>query len=184
MRTTLRFGYRLAACALLVFGWIGLNAIADNDERRSGAGPAVAAATPVAAGRYLVVVGGCNDCHTPNWPETGGNVPETEWLTGVPIGFRGPWGTTYASNLRLLVDSMNEDAWVAMLRTRTDRPPMPWMNVNRMHETDARAVYRYIRSLGPGGTRMPAAVGPDAEPVTPFYDFEPQHPERTAPTGH
>lgn len=183
MKSTIRFGYRAAACALLVFGWIGLNAIAENEELRAGTAPIVTAATPVDAGRYLVTVGGCNDCHTPNWEQTAGNVPESEWLTGVPIGFRGPWGTTYPSNLRLLAGEMSEDAWVAMLKTRTDRPPMPWMNLNRMHEADARAVYRFIRSLGSSGTRMPAAVGPGVEPVTPYFDFEPRHMERAAPVS-
>ena len=33
-------------------------------------------------GRYLIQVGGCNDCHTPAYPEKGGKVPEAQWLTG------------------------------------------------------------------------------------------------------
>jgi hypothetical protein len=33
-----------------------------------------------------------------------GNVPEKEWLMGSGAqGWRGPWGTTYASNLRINV---------------------------------------------------------------------------------
>ncbi len=31
-------------------------------------------------GSYLVVVGSCNDCHTPHSPETAGQVPKSEWL--------------------------------------------------------------------------------------------------------
>ena len=42
-------------------------------------------------GRYLVRISGCNDCHTPRFPELGEKVPESEWLTGVPVGWRGPW---------------------------------------------------------------------------------------------
>lgn len=64
-----------------------------------------------AARKYLVQIGGCNDCHTPGYPQTGGNVPLPQWLTGVPVGYRGPWGTTYASNLRLYVDPMSEHDW-------------------------------------------------------------------------
>ena len=79
-------------------------------------------------GRYLVTIAGCNDCHTDGWAATNGRVSEDDWLTGSAIGWRGPWGTTYASNLRLLVSGMPEDAWTLMLKTRTDRPPMPWMN--------------------------------------------------------
>lgn len=179
MRTTLRFGYRIAAFALLVFGWIGLNAIAEVDaERRDGGGPLVLAGSSIDAGRYLVIVGGCNDCHTANWLESAGGTPEDDWLTGAPIGFRGPWGTTYPSNLRLLVHEMDENAWVKMLRHRTDRPPMPWMNLNQLNEADARAIYKYIRSLGPRGERMPLAVDADVEPATPYILFEPLHLER------
>ena len=126
--------------------------------------PAVSSADddPAAAraddGRYLVTIAGCNDCHTVNWIETGGTLPDSEWLTGSPVGFRGPWGTTYASNLRLLVSEIDENAWVAMLHGRKDRPPMPWVSTNRMKESDVRAIYRFIRSLGAAGDRAPTAV--------------------------
>lgn len=44
-----------------------------------------------------------------------------------------------------------EDDWVDMLHTRTAMPPMPWMNVNKMSDQDARAIYQYLDSLGPKG---------------------------------
>ena len=142
--------------------------------------PRVQAESDTAAGRYLVTISGCNDCHTAGWGETNGGVPVEDWLTGSPIGWRGPWGTTYSSNLRLLVRDLPEDAWVAMLRSRVDRPPMPWMNVNKLSENDARAIYRFIASLGVRGERMPAAVGPEAEPSTPYFNLEPQVPAKLA----
>lgn len=147
-------------------------AVADTRAGEAASIPSVRAESSIDAGRYLVTVGGCNDCHTVNWAETNGGVPEKEWLTGSPIGWRGPWGTTYASNLRLVADAMTEDAWVAMLRHRTDRPPMPWMNMNRLAESDARAIYRFIRWLGPAGEVMPAGVGPNVEPATPYLLLE------------
>jgi mono/diheme cytochrome c family protein len=55
----------------------------------------------VKRGRYLVQIGGCNDCHTAHYPEKGGKVPEAQWLTGDALGWQGPWGTTYPTNLRL-----------------------------------------------------------------------------------
>ena len=79
----------------------------------------VQADSAVTAGRYLVIIGGCNDCHTAGYMAQEGNVPESDWLTGSPVGWRGPWGTTYPSNLRLLVQSMSEDAWVEMLHRIT-----------------------------------------------------------------
>src|SRR3954468_1925789 len=63
----------------------------------------------VQAGRYLVRISGCNDCHTPGFMPMGDKVPESLWLTGTPIGWRGPWGTTYASNLRLFIKPFSED---------------------------------------------------------------------------
>jgi mono/diheme cytochrome c family protein len=149
----------------------------------STATPYVQAADPIEAGRYLVIISGCNDCHTPGYMELEGNVPEEQWLTGSPIGWRGPWGTTYPRNLRLTVQSMDEDAFVATLRTRKALPPMPWMNVNKLNEQDARSIYRYIQSLGPAGEQMPAPVPPGVEPSTPYLDMVPQHLERLQATA-
>lgn len=131
-----------------------------------------------ARGKYLVVIGGCNDCHTIGYPESNGKIPESEWLTGAPVGFRGPWGTTYPVNLRLSVAGMDEENWVTMTRTREALPPMPWPSLNQMDEQDLRAIYRYIKSLGPKGVKAPLAVGPDQEPETPYILFEPLHMER------
>jgi mono/diheme cytochrome c family protein len=137
--------------------------------------PSVRAATDIEAGRYLVTIGGCNDCHTNGYMQTEGAVPEGDWLLGSPVGWRGPWGTPYAPNLRLTAQSMTEDEWVTMLKTRNALPPMPWMNVNKFHERDARAIYRYISSLEPSGEMMPAALPPGQEPTTPFLLMEPQN---------
>lgn len=137
--------------------------------------PHIVASTAIEAGRYLVVVGGCNDCHTAGYLQTEGQIPEENWLSGTDLGWRGPWGTTYPSNLRLRVQEMTEDAWVETLRTRKALPPMPWMNVNKMSEQDARAVYQYIKSLGPAGESVPAPVPPGEEPTTPYLSLEPQN---------
>ncbi len=131
--------------------------------------------TAVEAGKYLIVVGGCNDCHTPGYMFTEGDVPEEKWLTGWDVGFRGPWGTTYASNLRLLVQDYTEEAWVNMLKTRKKLPPMPWMNVNQMSEKDMKAIYAYIKSLEAKGTKTPENVGPGEDPETPFIRMAPQN---------
>lgn len=141
--------------------------------------PRVAAASDLDAGRYLVRIGGCNDCHTVGYEEAAGALPDSVWLTGSPVGFRGPWGTSYAKNLRLTVHQLTEDQWVERLRG-TGLPPMPWPSVNAMSEDDVRAVYRFIRSLGAAGDLAPRAVEPGAEPTTPYFDFVPRHLERLA----
>lgn len=139
--------------------------------------PRVAAGTIVDAGRYLVTVSGCNDCHTAGYAENDGKVAETEWLTGSAVGWRGPWGTSYPSNLRLLVKDLTEDGWATMLASRKGLPPMPWVNVNKLSDADARAIYRYITALGPRGVRMPVAVPPQTEPSTPYISLEPLTPK-------
>lgn len=138
--------------------------------------PHVSAATPEEAGRYLVILGGCNDCHTPGWAESNGTLPEEAWLTGAPVGFQGPWGTSYPANLRLLVQALDEDAWVARMKSGQGLPPMPWVNVTRADEADLRALYGFIRSLGPAGAPAPAAVGPDQTPATPYISMMPVMP--------
>jgi mono/diheme cytochrome c family protein len=124
-------------------------------------------------GEYLVKIGGCNDCHTAGYGERAGNVPVDEWLTGTPLGFKGPWGTSYAANLRLTVDSLTEDQWVTFARVPR-RPPMPWFNLRDMNDADLRAMYRFIRELGPKGERAPMAAAPGVTVKTPVIVFEPR----------
>jgi mono/diheme cytochrome c family protein len=125
----------------------------------------------VKRGRYLVQIGGCNDCHTPAYPEKGGKVPEAQWLTGDALGWHGPWGTTYATNLRLYMQDLTEDEWVKKGKSLKARPPMPWFNVTAMTTNDLRALYRYIRHLGPAGKPAPAYLPPDKTPPQPHVAF-------------
>ena len=77
----------------------------------------------VERGRYLVSVGGCNDCHSPKKMTDQGPIPDPalllsghpagiplagadtatakNWILFFPMGTasKGPWGTTYAANL-------------------------------------------------------------------------------------
>jgi mono/diheme cytochrome c family protein len=122
-------------------------------------------------GRYLIKIGGCNDCHTAGYGPTGGKVPEEQWLTGDALGFQGPWGTTYPTNLRLYFKDMTEAEWLKKGRTLTTRPPMPWFNVQAMSTSDLRAMYRYVKSLGPAGKPAPDYLPPDKAPTGPVVRF-------------
>ena len=42
----------------------------------------------VERGKYLVTIGGCNDCHTSGYMENNGKVNEENWLTGSPLDRR------------------------------------------------------------------------------------------------
>ena len=131
-----------------------------------------AAADPlVQRGRYIVQTGGCNTCHTALYGMLGGNVPESDWLLGDKVGWRGVWGTTYATNLRIYMQAMTEEEWVHKGRTFTSRPPMPWFAIQAMTDDDLRALYRYVRSLGVAGKPAPSYVMPLVTPRGPYVQF-------------
>jgi hypothetical protein len=48
---------------------------------------------------------------------------------------------------------------------------MPWWVFRQMDRGDLRAIYRFIRHLGPAGTPAPAYVPPDREPKPPYATF-------------
>jgi len=135
-----------------------------------------AAATPAAdpaieRGRSLIRFSGCNDCHTAGYAQAAGKVPEAQWLTGDALGWNGPWGTTYPPNLRLKMNAMDETAWVTYARQLTTRPPMPFWVLNELPEQDLRAMWRYVRALGPAGNPAPAGLPPGIEPKGPAVRF-------------
>ena len=125
----------------------------------------------IARGRYIAQIAGCNDCHTAGYAPSGGKVPEKDWLQGDILGWKGDWGTTYAVNLRMYMQGMNEDQWVKTARAIKTRPPMPWFALRDMQEQDLRAFYRFVRSLGPVGDPAPAYVPPGQTPKGPVIQF-------------
>ena len=130
----------------------------------------IAAVDPlVAEGEYLVRIGGCNDCHTAGYVERAGEMPQAEWLTGSRLGYSGPWGTTYPTNLRLSLDALDESGWLAYSANLHTRPPMPDFALRQMREQDRRAIYRFIRSLGPAGEPANAALPPGQTPPPPYF---------------
>lgn len=166
----------------VAFLFLGIGVIACDSQSAgeaqssSTSPPHVVASSVVEAGRYLVIVAGCNDCHTEGYMAMGDAVPEETWLSGSRLGWRGPWGTTYPSNLRLLAQELSEEEWVTMLQTRKALPPHPWVNTNKLSVPDAGAMYEYIRSMGPAGEPVPTAVPPDREPTTAYLSMIPVGP--------
>jgi mono/diheme cytochrome c family protein len=135
------------------------------------AAPNAATKAAIARGRYLVVYGNCNDCHTPGWRETDGKIPESRWLTGTPVGFRGSWGTSYPTNVRLDFAAMSEDRWLLAVRTRAGHPPMDWEDLRALSVADQRAIYVFVRSLGSAGVAAPDALPPWRDPAPPYIDM-------------
>jgi hypothetical protein len=130
----------------------------------------------VEEGKRVSIIGGCHDCHTDGYAESGGQIEASKALRGSVVGFQGPWGTTYPANLRATVSKMSEDDFVDYARNLKTRPPMPWFNVNHMTENELRSFYLYIGSLGEPGEPAPGYVEPGKEPTSPFFVFVPQMP--------
>ena len=162
IRRTGRALVALAAAALCASGYFAVSAAAARDA---------APASVLARGRYLVVYGSCNDCHTPGWRESDGTLAQPAWLTGSTTGFRGAWGTSYPVNLRLDFQTLPEDGWVNAVHTRGGLPPMIWHNLRVLTPADRHAIYAFVRSLGPAGSPAPAPVPPWREPSTPYIDL-------------
>lgn len=133
----------------------------------------------VEEGQRLAMVGGCHDCHTDGYAVSGGQIDPENALLGSAVGFQGPWGTTYPSNLRLTLAKMSEDEFVGYGHTFKARPPMPWFNVHAMKDDELRSFYRYVKSLGEPGMPAPQYVEPGVQPITPFIVFEPQMPAQS-----
>ncbi len=121
-------------------------------------------------GKYLVQTAGCNDCHTAGYAVSNGAVEESKWLTGDMLGWRGDWGTTYPANLRLTASQKTLDEFVALARSPL-RPPMPFFNLRAMTDGDVKAIYAYLKHLGPAGEPAPAYVPPGKTPAGPFVQY-------------
>ena len=124
---------------------------------------AVAQEVSVDSGAHIAIIGGCHDCHTVGYNESAGQVDPNAALKGSPQPFQGPWGTTFAKNIRLAVKDMSEDEFVKYSDTFKTAPPMPWYNVHALTDVEARSLYQYIKSLpGELGEQAPPAIPPPA----------------------
>ena len=137
------------------------------------AGVAAAQEPSVERGLAVSILGACHDCHTAGYSESEGSIEPEAALKGSKLGFQGPWGTNYATNLRITVATLHEDGFVRYMKVLRTDPPMPWYNLRLMPESDVRSLYRYIGSLGEPGEQAPTAAGPGEQPKTPFIVLAP-----------
>jgi mono/diheme cytochrome c family protein len=132
----------------------------------------------VERGKYLVTIGGCNDCHTPlPMPEV--KVPGPwGWAGAVTnTAFSGPWGVSYAFNLtpdeHTGIGIWTEDIFMKTIRTgrhwgvaRPILPPMPWFNYRQMSDEDLRSVYAYLRTIPAVSNKVPDAFIAEPPAIT------------------
>jgi hypothetical protein len=168
---TLRGFIFLTVVPLLII--LATNAVSGGEPPKQARNPDM---RQIERGRYLIKIAGCNDCHTPGYIEKAGNVPEKEWLTGNRVGWRGPWGTTYPSNLRIFISGLSESQWIKDAHSEKFRPPMAWWVLHAMTKRDLRAIYSFVNHLGQAGEPAPSYLPPDQEPKGPYVLF-PQPPK-------
>ncbi|MET3925267.1 c-type cytochrome [Devosia sp. 2618] len=130
----------------------------------------------VEKGARIAKIGGCHDCHTPGYSEANGVLDPAVALIGSPVGYQGPWGTTYAVNLRIEAAKYSETQFIDYLKHFETMPPMPWFNVHELDESEIRSLHQYILSLGAPGDPAPTYVPPGVKPTTPYIVFVPVMP--------
>jgi len=120
--------------------------------------------TPTARGAYLVKMGACADCHTPQ--EKGQAIPGLDFAGGFVL--KHQTGTVASANITpdasgiayydeaLFVRSMHE----GQVGARRLNAVMPWWFYGKMTDDDLKAVYAYLRTLKPIKHRVDNAVPP------------------------
>lgn len=135
--------------------------------------PADAEEPSVQRGLYLSIIGGCHDCHTEGYNESGGVIDPGKALKGSGIGRQGPWGTTYPGNIRRVVNSLSLEGFLLLARNFKYAPPMPWYNLRKMTDNDLKSLYLFVKSLGEPGELTPSFVAPGDRVNTPFIVLAP-----------
>ncbi|MGH6973774.1 MAG: c-type cytochrome [Stellaceae bacterium] len=130
----------------------------------------------VARGKYLVTLGGCNDCHTAG--NFFGKPDMAHQLGGSDVGFAIPdLGVFVGSNLtpdkETGLGKWTTQQVVTVLTTgkrpdgRMLAPVMPWRAFAHLKHSDALAIAAYLKSLPPVSHKVPGPFGPN-EKVTVF----------------
>ncbi len=66
---------------------------------------------------------------------------------------------------------MDEAQWLAFSGSLRTRPIMPDFALRAMSEDDRRAMFHFIKSLGPGGEPAPAYLPPGHAPQPPYFEL-------------
>jgi hypothetical protein len=126
-------------------------------------------------GRQVIKTMGCNSCHTQDYMIKRSNIPEEDWLLGSTLGFHGTYGTAYPTNLRLLLNNMTEDEWLVLAKQMREDSPMAWIMLSTTVDQDLRAIYKFVKHLGPKGTPALSRLEAGVIPTTHYVDYPDPH---------
>lgn len=138
------------------------------------AGGAIAANPQADRGRYLVQLGGCNDCHTPG--NFLGHRDVSRVLGGSDVGFGIPgMGVFVGPNLtpdkETGLGNWTSQQIVTAITTgkrpdgRMLAPVMPWRDLATLTPSDALAIAAYLKTLPAVHNKVPGPFGPEEEPT-------------------
>jgi mono/diheme cytochrome c family protein len=127
-------------------------------------------------GKYLVQLGGCNDCHTPGYFL--GKSDTSRYLGGSDVGFFVPnlgtfVGPNITSDTETGIGKWSEDDIVNALQKgltpdgRELAPVMPWSAFVNLTKAVAQAIAAYLKSLPPVHSAVPGPFGPSERVTVP-----------------
>jgi hypothetical protein len=110
--------------------------------------------TAVKQGAYLVTVGGCRDCHTPQ-TKHGAPIASLDLAGGFIL--QGPWGTVASANITPDASGIpyyTDALFLQALRTgyvgtRKLSQIMPWSAFRGMTDQDLLAIFAYLKTVPP-----------------------------------
>jgi mono/diheme cytochrome c family protein len=158
----LQTSVRLAVVTASLIALSALAAMADDSQ--------------IARGKYLVTLGGCNDCHTPGYFL--GKPDMSRFLGGSDVGFEIPdQGVFVGSNItpdkKTGIGSWTPEQIVKAIQAgerpdgRILAPIMPWHAFATLTRDDARAIAAFLQSLNPVSNQTPGPFKP-GEKVSTF----------------
>lgn len=108
--------------------------------------------TPEKRGAYLVTIGGCRDCHTPQ-DKHGAKITSLDLAGGFVLG--GPWGSVASANLTpdpSGIPYYSEALFLQAMRTgyvgtRKLSQVMPWAVYRGMTDQDLLAIFAYLKTV-------------------------------------
>lgn len=131
-------------------------------------------AAQITRGKYLVSLGGCNDCHTPGY--FFGRPDKARYLGGSDVGFAIPHLGVFVGPNLTPDKATGLGRWttaqivIALTRGMTPQrralaPIMPWMAFSHLRPADATAIALYLKSLPPVRHAVPGPFRA-GQPVT------------------
>jgi mono/diheme cytochrome c family protein len=130
----------------------------------------------VARGKYLVTIGGCNDCHTPGY--FFGQPDMNRYLGGSDVAFEIPGlgafvGRNITPDKETGIGDWTTEQIVTALQTgirpdgRELAPIMPWHAFANLTPEDVNSIAEFLKTIPPVSHEVPGPFGP-GEKVTAF----------------